>query len=47
MKLNLAQLANNLQVEPKNMKFLEKKLFLGRKSEGETKGLEECSSPKL
>jgi len=27
MKLNLAQLTNNLQVEPKNMKFLAKKFF--------------------
>ena len=27
MKLNLAQLANNLQVELKNMKFLAKKFF--------------------
>ena len=27
MKLNLDQLANNLQVEPKNMKFLAKKFF--------------------
>ena len=27
MKLNLAQLANNLQVEPNNMKFLEKNFF--------------------
>ena len=27
MKLNLAQLANNLQVELKNMKFLAKNFF--------------------